>query len=243
MPSGNVILESHHVIENTIFRDHRLLKKLLEHDLIDKDVSINRLYLPVEGKLADEIETSPHRGRTRSSYTKAIFGYLDDLIDSPDGEAAMRNDAVALKRVAAKVHDLQDTLKVALINGDMFATTPDRLTKAEANAQNRSTFSEYDQYRTAHADQLKTLRSMSNVEAEWAAITHSEQRIAKVIGDARTTGKNLVGVPGERDAVIREIAGREELRMAIAHAEDAGRIRLSESNAALVKQVLDDTPT
>ncbi|KUF27421.1 hypothetical protein AO826_07675, partial [Xanthomonas phaseoli pv. manihotis] len=147
-----------------------------------------------------------------------------------------------MKRIAAQVHDLQDTLKVALINGDMFATTPDHLTKAETNAQNRSTISEYEQYRTAHADQLKTLRAMSNVESEWAAITHSEQRIAKVIDDARATGKNLVAVPKERDAVIREIAGREEFRMAIAHAEDAGRIRLSESNAAMVQQVLDDTP-
>nr|WP_289883524.1 hypothetical protein [Xanthomonas arboricola]MDN0205075.1 hypothetical protein [Xanthomonas arboricola pv. corylina]MDN0217978.1 hypothetical protein [Xanthomonas arboricola pv. corylina] len=73
-----------------------MLNKLVEHGLIDKDVSTNRLYLPVEGKLADEIETSPHRGRSRSSYTKAIVGYIDDLIDSPDGEAAMRNDAAAL---------------------------------------------------------------------------------------------------------------------------------------------------
>ncbi|KKY05707.1 hypothetical protein, partial [Xanthomonas phaseoli] len=147
-----------------------------------------------------------------------------------------------MKRVAAQVHDLQDTLKVALINGDMFATTPDRLTKAEANAQNRSTLSEYEQYLTTHADQLKTLRSMSAVESEWFAITRSEQGIAKVIDAARTTGKNLVGVPGEPDAVAREIAGREEFRMAIAHAEDAGRVRLSESNAALVQQVLDDMP-
>ncbi|MCD0256695.1 hypothetical protein JWH11_00560, partial [Xanthomonas melonis] len=36
---------------------------------------------------------------------------------------------------------------------------------------------------------------------------------------------------------------REELRMAIAHAEHEGRITLSDSNAALVQQVLDDTPT
>ncbi|KKY05762.1 hypothetical protein, partial [Xanthomonas phaseoli] len=148
-----------------------------------------------------------------------------------------------MKLFAAQVHDLQDTLKVALSNGDMFATTPDRLTKAETNAQNRRTLSEYEQYRTTHADQLKTLRSMSNVESEWFAITRTEQRIATVIDAARTTGQNLVAVPDERDAVIREIAGREEFRMAIAHAEDAGRVTLSESNATLVQQVLDDTPT
>ncbi|MCC4600201.1 hypothetical protein [Xanthomonas melonis] len=148
-----------------------------------------------------------------------------------------------MRKIATQVHDLRDTLKVALINGDAFATTPDRLTKAETNAQNRSTLSEIDQYRAAHADQVKTLRAMSNVESEWAAITHSEQRIAKVIDVARTTGRNLVGVPREPNVLAREIAGREEFRMAIAHAEDAGRVRLSESNAALVQQVLDDTPT
>ncbi|MCD0244838.1 AHH domain-containing protein, partial [Xanthomonas melonis] len=131
MPASNVILESHHVIENTVFRKHDLLIKLADHGLIDKDVSVNRLYLPVDGKLADGLKTSPHRGRTRRSYTDVTGDYLDNLLKSPDGRAAMRNDAAALKRVAAQVHDLQDTLKVALINRDMFATTPDHLTKAE----------------------------------------------------------------------------------------------------------------
>ncbi|MCC4605891.1 hypothetical protein LL971_19025, partial [Xanthomonas campestris pv. parthenii] len=148
-----------------------------------------------------------------------------------------------MKRVAAEVRDLQDTLKVALDNGDLYATRPDHLTKMDARAYNNKAFSGYEQYRVDHAQQLKTLRSMSNVESEWLTITRSEQRIATVIDAARTTGKNLVAVPDERDAVIREIAGREEFRMAIAHAEDAGRVRLSESNAALVQQVLDDTPT
>ncbi|WP_232372958.1 hypothetical protein [Xanthomonas hydrangeae] len=82
---------------------------------------------------------------------------------------------------------------------------------------------------------------MGEVESEWAAITHSEHRIAAVIGAASNTSSNLVAAPGE--PAIREIAGREEFRLAIAHAEDAGRVTLSESNAALVKQVLDDTPT
>ncbi|WP_367682976.1 AHH domain-containing protein, partial [Xanthomonas citri] len=243
MPANQVILHSHHVIEQDVFRDHLLLNKLTEHGLIDEHASANRLYLPVDGKLADAIETSPHRGRTRSSYTDGVTDVLNRLEKSDVGQAALDDDQVALRKIATQVHDLRDTLKIALINGDAFATTPDRLTKAETNAQNRSTISDIDQYRTAHADQLKTLRSMSNVESEWAAVTHSEQRIATVIDVARTTGRNLVGVPREPDVLAREIAGREEFRMAIAHAEDAGRVTLSESNAALVQQVLDDTPT
>ncbi|MCC8535753.1 AHH domain-containing protein, partial [Xanthomonas codiaei] len=243
MPASQVILHSHHVIEQDIFSNNILLKKLIEHGMIDEHSSANRLYLPVDGKLADSLETSPHRGRTRSSYTDGITDFLNRLEKSDNGQAALDNDQVALRKVATQVHDLRDTLKVALINGDAFATTPDRLSKAETNAQNRSTLSEIDQYRATHADQVQALRSMSTVESEWAAITHSEQRIAEVIDVARTTGRNLVGVPREPDVLAREIAGREEFRMAIAHAEEAGRVTLSESNAALVQQVLDDTPT
>ncbi|WP_184409131.1 hypothetical protein [Xanthomonas sp. 3075] len=148
-----------------------------------------------------------------------------------------------MKRVAAEVHDLQDTLKVALDNGDLYVTTPHHLTKAEANTHNNKTFSEYEQYRADHAQQLKTLRAMNDVESEWAAITRSEQRITAVIQAKQRTSTNLVGVPGEPDVVARETAGRDEFRLAIAHAKDAGRVRLSESNAALIQQVLDDTPT
>ncbi|MFA0924967.1 AHH domain-containing protein, partial [Xanthomonas fragariae] len=142
MPASNVILHSHHVIEQSIFRRNPLLKKLVEHGFIDQDISTNRLYLPVEGSLADELETSPHRGRTRTSYTDGITLTLDEILDGPDGRAALTNDPVALKRVAEQINELQDTLKVALINGDVYATTPDRLTKEEANAQNRKTFSD-----------------------------------------------------------------------------------------------------
>ncbi|WP_042814045.1 AHH domain-containing protein, partial [Xanthomonas citri] len=222
MPANDVILQSHHVIEQSLLERHPLLVELVKNKLIDEHASANRLYLPVDGKLANEMETSPHRGRTRGSYTEAITETLNDLSETREGAAALDGDLVALKKLSTQVSELQDTLKVALINGDIFTTTPDHLTKAGTNAQNRSVISEIDQYRTAHADQLKTLRSMSNVESEWAAITHSEQRIAKVIDAARTTGRNLVAVPREPDVLAREIAGREEFRMAIAHAEDAG---------------------
>ncbi len=238
MPTSNVIIHSHHVIEQSAFRDHILLKKLVEHKLINQDVSTNRLYLPVEGDLADELAISPHRGRTLSSYTKGVNRSLKEILDSPDGIAAIRNDPAALKRVAAEVRDLQDTLKVALDNGDLYATRPDHLTKKEVKAQNNKVFSEYEQYRTTHAQQLKTLRSMNDVESEWTAIARSEQRIAAVVVAKDRTSANLVAAPGEPAA--KEAAGRAEFRMAIAHAEQAGRVRLSEPNAALVSQVIGD---
>ncbi|CAD0320103.1 hypothetical protein CFBP2533_15460 [Xanthomonas hortorum pv. pelargonii] len=241
MPANNVILQSHHVIEQSILQRHPLLVELVKNGLIDEHASANRLYLPVDGKLAEAIETSPHRGRTRSSYTEGVVETLDNLSETSEGTAALEGDPIALKRVSAQVSELQDTLKVALINGDVFTTTPDRFTKIEANAQNYRTFADLKNYGIEHAEQLKALRSMSEVESEWAAITHSEHRISAVIGAAKDTSSNLVAAPG--DPVVREIAGREEFRLAIAHAEQAGRVTLSESNAALVQQVLDDTPT
>lgn len=166
--------------------------ELVDHGLIDEHASSNRLYLPVDGKLADAIETSPHRGRTRNSYTQGIVETLNSISDTGDGLAALDGDPLALQKVATQVTELQDTLKVALINGDVFTTTPDRLTKVEANAQNLRTFSDLNQYRAEHAGQLKALRSMGEVESEWAAITHSEHRIAAVIGAASNTSSNLV---------------------------------------------------
>lgn len=240
MPANNAILQSHHVIEQSTLQRHPLLVELVNHGLIDEHASTNRLYLPVDGKLADTIETSPHRGRTRSSYTRGVVETLNNISDTSDGLAALEGDPIALQKVATQVTDLQDTLKVALINGDIFTTTPDRLTKVEANAQNQRTFSDLKQYSAEHAGQLKALRSMSEVESEWAAVTHSEHRISAVIGAAKDTSANLVAAPG--DPVVREIAGREEFRLAIAHAEQSGRVTLSESNAALVQEVLDDTP-
>ncbi|PPU73214.1 hypothetical protein XcuCFBP2542_16395, partial [Xanthomonas cucurbitae] len=66
--------------------------------MIDKDVSANRLYLPVDGKLADEVETSPHRGRTRRSYTDLI-----SPIPQPRKLLAMRKtrSGQGLQRISA----------------------------------------------------------------------------------------------------------------------------------------------
>ncbi|MFL8091645.1 AHH domain-containing protein, partial [Xanthomonas vasicola] len=97
MPANQVIFHSHHVIEQDVFRDHLLLKKLTEHGMIDEHASTNRLYLPVDGKLADALETSPHRGRTRSSYTEGVSDFLNRLEESDIGQAALDDDQVALR--------------------------------------------------------------------------------------------------------------------------------------------------
>ena len=245
MPAENAILQSHHVFEQVVFRDHPLVKKLVEAGYLAKDESLNRLYLPFEGELADDLDTSPHRGRTRSSYTKEINYVLNDILDSPAGTAAVkRKDAAALRTVAEQVIDFRDTVKLALINGDAFATTPDGMTAEQANAINSRTISSHAQYRMDSAEQFKALRSMGPMESEWAAVIHSDPRVARIIEEIQSSPRNLVAGPGERDAFAREVAGRMEMRLAISEAEQAGRLTLSDTTNARVRQALvDDLPS
>ncbi len=238
MSSSSVVLQSHHVIDTAQLKTSDLLKKLVEDRLINLDSPRNRLYLPVEGGLADEIQSSPHRGRTRSSYNEEIRRVLRELAQSADGKFAIANDPDALARVVAKVESIQDTLKVAIINGDAFATTPDRLTKDGANAANRASIGDLDGYAVRHADQVDHLRRMGPVESEWAAVTHNEGRVAFVIEAAQAEGRHLVSVRG--DAPEKEVAGRMEMRMAIAQAQEAKRLTLSDETSKLVQQVLVD---
>ncbi len=154
----------------------------------------------------------------------------------------MNDDPIALRKVAAQVTELQDTIKLALINNDAFTTTPDAMHKDAANAFNRHTFSDLAQYRADHAQQLQTLRSTSAVESEWAAVTHSEASIALVVNAAHTRTASLVAAP--RDPATREVLGRMELHMSVNEAQAAGRTSLSPSSRALVQQVLiDDLPS
>ena len=238
---STVILQSHHVIEQVQLESNELLKRLKESKLFDMDSSRNRLYLPVDGQLADDMASTPHRGRTRSTYHDGLNEVLNDLMERSDWQAAKNGDDAALRRLAGKVDAIQDTLKVAMINGDAFPTTPDRLTKDGANAANRATFGDLDGYAVRHANQIDNLRRMGPVESEWAAVTHNESRVAFVVEAAQAEGRHLVSARGE--APEKEVAGRMEMRMAVAHAQEANRLALSDETSKIVKQVLvDDLP-
>ncbi|MGE6334434.1 XVIPCD domain-containing protein [Stenotrophomonas sp. NPDC077659] len=243
MSTVKTILQSHHVLEQALFSNSPLLKRLDQFNLLDKDASANRLYLPVKGYLADDLDTSPHRGRTRSSYTDGVMDYLEGLSETRDGRAALNNDLSALQRISAKVERFRDTLKVALINGDAFATTPDGMTDAEANAVNRKLYSRFAQYDIDHAGQINSLKLMGGVESEWSAVIRSDSRVSRVIDEIYGAPGNLVRGSSKVDMPAREVAGRMEMRLAISDAVKAGRLTLSESTTAQVRTVLlDDLP-
>lgn len=235
------LFQSHHAIEKNFFRDDPLLRRLEAQGLIERDAPANRLYLPYEKDMAEAMDVSPHRGKTVSSYSALTNAELRRISTSPDGQAAMRGDEAALRRVAERVVELRDTIKVALIEGDLYATVPQNLSDEAAAAKNIATGRDLAGYRAAHIDQIAELRSMAPAESEWAMVTRSESRVATTLAAVRDGDTRLVRAPGEPP--IREIAGRMEFNLAIDQATKAGRLTVDPANAALAKQLLvDDLP-
>ncbi|MDV3469229.1 peptidoglycan-binding protein [Stenotrophomonas sp. C3(2023)] len=234
------ILQSHHVIESRIFDGHPLLGALAANQLIDKDASSNRLYLPYDKDFADQIDAAPHRGKTDSSYTRYVRVELNRILDDRVGSAGL-DDIDALKRALSDVHELQDTLKVGMIHREIFPSIPGNMSREEGRQRNLQSLSDLEQVRANHPDTLKSLRSMTMVESEWAAIIHSERRVMDLIEQVHNGPMLVVRAKGEPP--VRDVAGRMEFRLAIADAQASGRLALSDSNAARIQQILvDDLP-
>lgn len=248
MSPSPVLLQSHHVIEQTHFEKNNILIQLVKANLIDPHSSKNRLYLPFDDALANDIDTSPHRGKTASSYTRSVGAVLDRLALTDDGRllrveggASPEAREAALRRIAEKISDLQDTIKVALVNGDAFPTIPGRIEKSDAVQRNHRSIVAFEFYASEHPEDLTNIRAMGRIESEWAAVTRSEASLFRILGAARDDARYLVSATGELPE--REIAGRIEMRMAVAHAQESGRLTLSDDTSRLVKQILvDDLP-
>lgn len=113
------LFQGHHVITKDVANKSQLLVTLEEFDLFELNASQNILNLPGTQELAEKLNLSPHTGGPLSSYQKGINDLVDDLADTEDGQAAIAGDRAAAERVAGRVNTLRDTLKTALINGDL----------------------------------------------------------------------------------------------------------------------------
>jgi len=234
------ILQSHHVIESSTFAEHRLLKLLAKHKLIDADASSNRLYLPYEKDFADQIDAAPHRGKTDSSYTEGVKRQLNLILEKTSG-AVILDDAGALKKALPEVLELMHTLKVGMIHREIFPSIPGNMSREDGRLKNLQSLSDLERVRANYPDTLKSLRSMTMVESEWAAIIHSERRVMDLIEQVHNGPMLVVRARGEPP--VRDVAGRMEFKLAIADAQASGRLALSDSNAARIQQVLvDDLP-
>ena len=212
------VFQGHHVVEQKTFKASDLVKKLSQEELFDLHGLRNLVVLPADQTLAARMGLSPHTGGPLSAYTDELAATLRDLEISPDGQATLRGDQAAAKRIAARVHDLTDTLKAGLVNGDLLTNTPQGMTPAQANARIQAFFGDLDGYRQRHASQIADLGRMSAPEARWAGVTKSETRVQAALDAADQPGSSTLS---------ERWGGRQSLGTAIADANQAGRLPVS----------------
>jgi hypothetical protein len=214
------VFQGHHVIEQDAYKQSRLLRELSKQELFDLHAPRNLLNLPVDRALAEQLDLSPHPGGPLGEYSRGVREQLAELEQTPDGRAALRGDRAAAERVATRVGELTDTLKTGLVNGDLHSNTPQGMTREQANARIREFFGDIDGYRQTHATQIAEIGRMPGQEARWAGVTRSEGNVAATL--------DAIEEPGMKPMAGDPAAGRQSLGTAVAQANEAGRLPLSE---------------
>lgn len=218
--SDTPVFQGHHVIEQDAYKQSRLLRELSKQDLFDLHAPRNLLNLPVDRTLAAQLGLSPHPGGPLGAYSEGVQLRLERLQQSPDGQAALRGDRAAAERMAVRVGELTDTMKAGLVNGDLHSNTPQGMTREQANARIREFFGDIDGYRQSHATQIAEIGKMPAQEARWAGVTRSEGNVVATL--------DAVEQPGMKPVAGDPAAGRQSLGTAVAQANEAGRLPVSE---------------
>lgn len=211
--------QGHHVIEQAAYARSPLLRALSEQGLFDLHGPRNILNLPADQTLAARLGLSPHPGGPLNGYSDGLDLQLRRLQQTPDGQATLRGDRAAAERMALRVGELTETLKVGLVNGDLVSNTPQGMTPEQANARIRTFFGDVDGYRQSHAGQIAELRTMQPSEARWAAITQSERNVGLALDAIQQPGSSTLS---------ERWGGRPSLGMAVAEANQAGRLPISD---------------
>ena len=214
------VFQGHHVIEQGAYGRSDLLRALTQEGLFDLHGPRNLLNLPADQALAARLGVSPHPGGPLGGYSSGLEQELLDLQRTPDGQATLRGDRAAAERMAVRVGELTDTLKTGLVNGDLVTNTPQGMTREQANRQIRDFFGDVDGYRQTHAGQVADIGRMPAQEARWAAVTRSEGSV--------TTALDAIDQPGMKPVAGELAAGRQSLGTAVAQANEAGRLPVSE---------------
>lgn len=214
------VFQGHHVIEQGAYARSRLLQALSQQGLFDLHGPRNLLNLPADEALAARLGLSPHPGGPLGGYSEGLQLQLRQLQQSPDGQATLRGDRAAAERMAVRVGELTDTLKTGLVNGDLVSNTPQGMTREQANRQVREFFGNLDEYRQTHSTQIAEIGRMPAQEARWAGVTRSEGNV--------TAALDAIEQPGAKPVAGDVAAGRQSLGTAIAQANEAGRLPLSE---------------
>lgn len=233
MSNYRTIFQDHHNIEQQTLKNSELLAKLQDAGKFDIHARENRLFLPTSPQFAQPLGITPHSGGPLGAYQYGMLARLDRLQVTLDGQAAMEGDLAAMDRVAKRVEQLRDTVKVGLINGDLNTNTPLGETPASTSQKVRQFFDNIPAYYQTHIQQIEALKGFSGIDHGWGAIANSESRIVTTLNQIHVDSRPLIR---GGDFELQ----RTGLAVAIANAHHDGRVVISEPGIRRVELVLGE---
>lgn len=187
------------------------------------------LNLPADKALALKLDVSPHNGGPLGAYSIGLNDALQELEDSPDGQAYLRKgDLQAGQRLAAETDRLCATLKVGMVNGHLLTNTPDGMTSEAANKHNEKFFSDIQSYQQKHALQISEFDKLTGAEARWPAVLKSESNLVASL--------QAIDQPGFKAVKGNAALGLQGLGDSIEQTQTKGGLPLSESGTKAVEQ-------
>ncbi|MGY3513115.1 hypothetical protein [Bradyrhizobium lupini] len=154
---------------------------------VDLDAPANIVYLPRDRLLAAEMGISPHPGGHLESYYAAC-NELDAIAEISD----------SILRLKA-VEDLQDAMRIALANGDLFTNRPS--SGADVTPGNGSFLAGHEKYLADYPEEQNRIRELRRTGSHllkfspYLGNSEREEQLSKAIDD--NPGLNLT--PGNKD--------------------------------------------
>ncbi|MBD4168018.1 hypothetical protein VWW95_21930, partial [Xanthomonas citri pv. citri] len=233
MPRSRPVFQDHHAIEQQTLDRSPLLKALSNAGHFDIHAPENRLFLPSNPAFAQTLGITPHSGGPIADYQVGLRQRLWRLEQTPDGVGALAGDADALERIAGRVETLRDTVRVGLIRGDLHTNAPLGLRPDDIRPGVQNFFRNEVAYGQAHAVQLHSLKGYAAVDNGWAAVTHTEARVASTL-------QHIQSVPNPLTRGGAAELQRHGLSQAISNAYHGGRLTISPGGVALVENTLGE---
>ena len=226
------IFQDHHVIEQQTF-DRPLLRALVNAKLIDKDAFENRIFMPYDKALAEKLGVSPHSGGPIKDYFQGIDLHLRRMSATRDGRAALAGDPEALGRIAQQVNHLRDTMKIGLVNGDLYTNAPLGLVADDIRPVTQSFFLHSAEYSPHSSPQMLAHQGLAKIDHGWLAIVKNEPRVVTTMEYIDGSDRNLTK---GGDLQLQ----RTGLSLAISNAHHDGRMVLSEEGIRTVERTLGE---
>ncbi|WP_429001070.1 XVIPCD domain-containing protein [Stenotrophomonas maltophilia] len=191
----------------------------------------NRIFLPADPAFAQSLGITPHSGGPIADYQIGLLQRLRRLEQTPDGVAAFNGDAAAQARISGRVEALRDTIRVGLINGDLYTNAPYGMKPDDVRPQVQSFFFNEARYGQLNAPQLQQLRSFTPIDSGWAGVTHSEHRVVATLRHVQSSPNPLTRGGGAE-------LQRQGLSEAISSAYHGGRLSISSEGVLIVENAL-----